>query len=276
MEPHAVKWLEVFLRSRLEIRTVERKRFPGNWMTADEVITTNRFLLILRGRMEYEVEGNRTLAKPGTQLFAPNWVRRRWRVPKDKRCEAIWCEFATDFFAPDLGTLFVREPEDFELELATLSRMETRWQASAMKPSTIGALQLEGELKASLARFWPEAIAATPFTTSTVSGRKIHPEVQAALHWLEENYASEDALEAFYTQLTLTPNHFRLLFREATQSTVQEHLARLRLRRARHLLHHTRWPLKQIAAEIGYRDPLFFSRQFRKFWGKAPREEREN
>jgi transcriptional regulator GlxA family with amidase domain len=125
-----------------------------------------------------------------------------------------------------------------------------------------------------LARFFSSARAVAPTDGDSADLRPVHAEVRAALAWLEQNHARPDALDAFYEALAMSPNHFRRLFREATRSTVQESLSRMRLRRARHLVNHTAWPLKRIAVECGYRDPLFFSRQYRRFWGHPPRADR--
>ncbi|MFH1499433.1 MAG: helix-turn-helix domain-containing protein, partial [Verrucomicrobiota bacterium] len=101
-----------------------------------------------------------------------------------------------------------------------------------------------------------------------------HPEVARALGWLERHFAEPDALEGFYRTVGLSPNHFRLLFRRHTGETVQEVLARLRLRRARYLVRETGWPMKRIAAETGFADPLYFSGQYRRFWGRTATEDR--
>ena len=267
--------LEIFLRSKLDFKNVERRRFKSGWELSGGVINSNRLILVIEGDIEYEIEWVRTRIGAGTQLFVPGWVRRRWRVSRRSRCEILWCEFATDFFARDLSALFVRNPEDFALEVATLERMRRIWAGTAIQMDPGPLLQLEGELKGSLARFWPEAEAATPAGGRNVSRRKVHPEVRAALTWLDQNFRREDALQSFYSSLTLSDNHFRVLFREATHSTVQEYLTRLRLRLARHLVHQTPWAMKRIAVECGYRDPLFFSRHYRLFWGIAPSADRK-
>ncbi len=50
-----------------------------------------------------------------------------------------------------------------------------------------------------------------------------------------------------------------------------EYLAILRVRRAQHLLRRTTLSVKEIAFRVGVRDPLYFSRLFRKVVGQSPR-----
>lgn len=134
-----------------------------------------------------------------------------------------------------------------------------------------GALRVEGELKAHLARFWVDAQAGDA-ERERVQAR--HAEVVHAMTWLERHFAEADALEAFYRTLKLSPNHFRGLFKRQTGETVQSVLARLRLRRARYLVQETTLSMKQIAAETGHADPLYFSVQYRRFWGRPATEDR--
>jgi AraC family transcriptional regulator of arabinose operon len=92
--------------------------------------------------------------------------------------------------------------------------------------------------------------------------------------WLERHFGETDALEGFYRTVTLSQNHFRLLFKQQTGETVQTVLARLRLRRARYLVQETSMSMKQIAAATGFSDPLYFSGRYREFWGRPATADR--
>jgi transcriptional regulator GlxA family with amidase domain len=98
--------------------------------------------------------------------------------------------------------------------------------------------------------------------------------VKSALRWLQEHFCERDVLAALYEHAGQTPNYFRARFFEATQCSPHEYIERLRLRHARQLLHGTNWQLKLIAAKVGYEDPLYFSRLYRRFWKRAPSEDR--
>ena len=145
----------------------------------------------------------------------------------------------------------------------TLAGMATWWPARGAADE----LRLEAAVKGLAARFWPDAERAGG---GLGAGGARHAEVRRATAWLAENFARADALDAFYRELALSPNHFRLLFRRQTGETVQAMLTRLRLRRARYLVTETARSVKEIAAESGYDDPLYFSAHYRRFWGRAP------
>lgn len=54
-----------------------------------------------------------------------------------------------------------------------------------------------------------------------------------------------------------------------------QYVARKRLQMARRLLRNNPLPIKEIAASVGFRDPAYFSRVFKRHYGFTPREARE-
>lgn len=257
---------QAVLRAPLRVTKASEQTFSPGWRTPDEVIVTHRCILILRGKLEYTVENCRRICVAGEVLWVPAWCRRQWRVAGRASCALLWCELAMEPVSlPSLLHVVGRAEDGLE---EGLRRMLAGWPPEGRA----GALRLEAEAKALAVRFWSAAEATEAGETVKPA---THPEVRRARVWLESNYARPDALEAFYGELTLSPNHFRLLFRRETGETVQAMLARLRLRRARYLVRETTWPMKRIAAETGFADPLYFSSCYRDFWGSAPTADRE-
>jgi AraC-like DNA-binding protein len=70
------------------------------------------------------------------------------------------------------------------------------------------------------------------------------------------------ALEAGYS-----PSHLRRLWAEQVGPPPGRYAEEVRMRRARRLLAETDLPVREIATRLGYEDPLYFSRVFRKVVG---------
>jgi transcriptional regulator GlxA family with amidase domain len=132
---------------------------------------------------------------------------------------------------------------------------------------------MEGVLKAMLARFW-EYAEVLPGWEKPRRAAPFHPRVKAMLRWAEAHYREPDALKSLYREADMSPNYFRRLFTRTVGCGPHAYLERMRLRQARHLLYATDWQLKRIAAEVGYDDPLYFSRVYRRFWKHPPSGER--
>lgn len=258
--------LEALLRAPLRITQARRQDFPARWHVPDAVIVTHRFILIEDGVLDYTVEGRKQRLRAGGQIFVPAWCRREWTATA-KGCRLLWCEFSSGAVTVP-PVLCWRDHDAAKAEKTCFERLTVLFAEKEMRER---ALESEGEVKAALARFW---CAASETEGSGAEARARHPEVARAAAWLERHYAEPDALEAFYRTIELSPNHFRLLFRRETGETVQAVLARLRLRRARYLVQETTLPMKRIAAETGFADPMYFSNQYRKFWGRAATADR--
>ncbi len=69
----------------------------------------------------------------------------------------------------------------------------------------------------------------------------------------------------------LSPNYLNRLFRQWTDQSIGNYIPRRRMERAMELCGEGRLLIKQVAAETGYGDPLYFSRAFhRYFFGRWP------
>lgn len=256
------------LRRPLEVINVNRGVFGTGRSIQDEIITTNRLILILRGKLRYTIEGRSHTMSTGTQFLVPAWVRRVWGVPQGGPVEIAWCEFAEADGENGGSELARRKLTVAELrqEIASHTALQ---RSDRRPPSPWARLHLEAGLKVILVRFFAgaDSFAGTP-------SAEIHPQVKCMLRWLQEHYCEPDVLEKLYAGSGLTRNYFRKHFSAATLCSPHDYIERQRLRHARYLLRSTSWQLKRIAAEVGYDDPLYFSRLYRRFWKHSPSAER--
>lgn len=264
------------LRTPLKVDFVNHKVFDAGSGARDEIVTTARLILILKGCMTYRLEQQVFELQAGTQFLVPAWVRRHWQVPEGHTCEIIWCIFDNDsggessgeFVSRRLDTRGMQREKKAYLEM--LRPHEARLRGENPR---LNLLAMEAMLKAMLGRFWinaePSAVAA-----DAPAKLSLHPAVKQALRWMEHHYHEQNVIETLYAQSDLTPNYLRKHFKDSLKSSPQAYLQRLRLRHARHLLRSKPWQQKRIAAEVGYDDPLYFSRLYTRFWGRSPSEDR--
>lgn len=100
--------------------------------------------------------------------------------------------------------------------------------------------------------------------------------IRQACTFIEENYADPHMTLGDVAQAVhLSPNHFCTVFSQETGTTFIEYLTHLRLERARLLLGSTQARSSQIALQVGYRDPHYFSYLFKKHTGSSPRDWRK-
>lgn len=75
-------------------------------------------------------------------------------------------------------------------------------------------------------------------------------------------------------QANISPSHFFALFKRRIGSAPIDYFTRLRMQRACFLLEGTSFSVKEVAAELGYDDPFYFSRVFKSVHRVAPSDYR--
>lgn len=110
---------------------------------------------------------------------------------------------------------------------------------------------------------------------STKKGEHENHLVRQAQAYIQENYQKDLSLDELSKELDISPYYFSKLFKEETGSNFVEYLTMLRMDRAKELLKDENRSMKEICMEVGYSDPNYFSRIFKKNFGVTPTEYRE-
>ena len=75
-------------------------------------------------------------------------------------------------------------------------------------------------------------------------------------------------------EVGFSPNHFSTIFSQETGQTFVEYLTEVRLEAAKELLTNSDARMSDIAFDVGYQEPHYFSYLFKKHVGVSPREYR--
>ena len=94
---------------------------------------------------------------------------------------------------------------------------------------------------------------------------------------IEEKYADGDLTVAdIGKEVYLTPTYVSLLFKQETGHTIGEFLTQVRIDRAKEMLRDPQYKLYDICYAIGYTDPSYFTKLFKKMTGVTPSVYRDN
>jgi AraC-like DNA-binding protein len=106
------------------------------------------------------------------------------------------------------------------------------------------------------------------------SQRTVSPgqqQVEQAIRWLTLQYTQPISIEQMAHDLGYHRTHLSKIFKEQTGLSPMNFLLRLRMERAK-LLMQERLTIEQVASSVGFADALYFSKQFRKWYGCSPSE----
>ncbi len=269
MEP--VQHLRSLLLQRLSVLEARRHLFDAGWHEAQEWINSSRLIFVLDGRLEYTLNGIDLELSAGEALLVPVDAQRSWRVAVEQHCELAWFRYEVQQDPPAAPPPALhRQGVDGARAAAAVERLA----GLVADPAAAGELVAEAEAKLLLARFFasarplsPPAAAVAPPDAGRGGGDRV---VVDAVRYLNTHYARPDALASLTGGLPVSAAHFRKLFRRQVGCTPRDHLTRRRMQVARHRLYHAHEQVKQVAAAVGYADPLYFSRAYAAFWGHPP------
>jgi len=97
--------------------------------------------------------------------------------------------------------------------------------------------------------------------------------IRQAKAYLEHCYTDPElSLNAVAAQANLSASHFSVVFSQETGETFKEYLTKIRINKAKELLRMTALRSADIAYQVGYNDPHYFSSVFKKTTGVSPIE----
>ena len=103
----------------------------------------------------------------------------------------------------------------------------------------------------------------------------IQEEMEHARRYFNEHYNEPISIQDYAESRNMSVCYFQRNFKQIVNHTPMQYLLTIRVNNAASLLETTDYSMAEIAAIVGYEDPLYFSRLFRKLKGVSPSEYRK-
>ena len=94
--------------------------------------------------------------------------------------------------------------------------------------------------------------------------------MERAAHYFRENYTKNISIEQYAAEHLMSVNWFILSFKNVMKMTPMQYILSLRIAVAKGLLENSNKNINEISDAIGYDNPLYFSRLFKKHTGYSP------
>lgn len=97
-----------------------------------------------------------------------------------------------------------------------------------------------------------------------------HEEIEDCVRFFNDSFSDDIRIEEYAKNRNMSVCWFIRLFKERMGVTPMQYLIYIRINRAKELLKNTNYSVQEISSLVGYEDPFYFSRLFRKQTGRSP------
>jgi transcriptional regulator GlxA family with amidase domain len=114
-----------------------------------------------------------------------------------------------------------------------------------------------------------------PFAAMTRPRQHADRTIADCQAWIAENYEAANPVTRMVEQSGLAERTFKRRFKQATGYAPVDYVQAIRIEEAKQMLETTSTPIDMVAAEVGYEDPAFFRRLFKRVAGVSPARYRQ-
>lgn len=256
-------WLGLFAYQILRaghIRTgpdhrIERRDVPGH-----------EFLFCLNGRGVITLGGTRHEVTPNELAWLPVREPHAHRPHPDTPWELLWLRVDSPNLSRLMGVLAVHENPIFQF--ARPQEIQTLFEAvlQQLESATLAAQASCERLVASLVEHLLISRGDRVLETKSLN----HTGLRRLMARIHAHYNDPWDVEKLAATCGVSRAHLFRLFHAAFQTTPLTWLRNYRIAQAKRLLVETSEPVSVIAARVGYTDPFYFSRDFKKRTGRSP------
>lgn len=229
---------------------------------------THLLLYCSSGRGELQLDGGHYAIAAGDVVLLPAGLAHAYHSDPHHPWSVFWVHYegtANSHYNAHLGAHPLRS---IGVQPQLVADFEALLQLSHTGFSIQHLVHAANRLKALLT-------GLASITHDSNRGHRIPLDLDALLRLMHARLGGDLDLERLAAGANLSKFHFARRFRQLTGQSPIHYFIQLKMQRACQLLDTTELSVKQIGAELGYQDPLYFSRVFRRTLGRSPSDYRE-
>lgn len=250
-------------------RLIRRHKLPTN---RPKGRIDYQLLYIAAGKGHFFLQGEEVIVEPGHMvLYRPREMQKYVYYGEDQT-EVYWVHFTgsqvkkilKDYHLFDSGQIIQtgNSPEYHQIFRKMIRELQLT------KPHYAEYLSmLLQELFIQISRQRPK---------ETKHNRLIQKEMETATQYFNEHYSEEISIESYAADRHISTCWFIRSFKWYNNVTPMQYILNLRITNAKALLKGTTYTIAEVASIVGYENPLYFSRLFKKHTGFTPSDFRNS
>jgi len=280
-----VKWADQFKVSHQSFKSVHYNPYY-------------QLIAVAEGTVKIETNGQRHTLTTGQTLLLKPWEQHTGWGHEDTQGVFFWTQFSC---TPEIGSFLTPEGKKPDVNMLHAEKTELRTSVSnhedlliiprlflpshryrvlslfeeliqcSKSPKGYYRFQetlLLGEMLRLIASdFLEQSHSDTSFPTSYLTYRKL-------ASYLNNFYELDLGKDSLEHAMDRKYEYLCQIFKRYSGTTIVNYITQVRIQRAKHLLLYTDLTVGDIASNVGFKDPFYFSRTFKKFEGIPPQNYR--
>ncbi len=227
--------------------------------------------VITSGKGTFHIDGKKYAVKQGQGFIIPPDKRTFYQANRTHPWSYYWVAFTGELATQYLeGLGFDAQHLVFKTE--NLTRLSEIVEETFIYDQS--SVHSELMLSALLHEFL--ALLQQSKNEITANNQAINPHVQNAIDLIKSNYATNISVQSLAENLALNRSYLSSIFKKEMGLTLQQYITEYRLTRSAELLSISDFPIEVIAEYSGYKDPLVFSKAFKRKFLETPTQYRKN
>ncbi|KHL91448.1 hypothetical protein QW71_34635 [Paenibacillus sp. IHB B 3415] len=161
-------------------------------------------------------------------------------------------------------------------EIGELARHEVPEFSGAYRKGITASLEEQLEKCMAFAEMEEQFVSSFASALNSIRTHRLEMSgtaVETIKRWISANYNQHADLNTLAGMVYLTPSYLSKLFRQETGLTLTDYMIEIRIRKAKLLLKNAPdLKIHEIGSEVGYPDPAYFNKLFKKVVGVTPNE----
>lgn len=229
-----------------------------------------QILYISSGKATFYINGEPREVPAGHMVIYPPRSLQQYAYYLEDKPEVYWLHFTGE----DAQTLI--KDAGFSGDHILYTGISAKYQDLFL--SMIKELQLPRPCSEELSSLYLRQLFLTLKRLKEEGGYKkteIKEEMEQAIHYFHENFTRDIQVEEYAKRLHMSTCWFIRSFKQYAGMPPGKYITSIRVNKAKELLESTDYTVGEIGTIIGYENPLYFSRIFKKQTGLSPAEYRK-
>lgn len=284
----------LYTTMRFNFLYVDRYLFRSGWVYPESYIPYNMIRYIVKGKAVFSIDGKNYLVEEKQAVYIPEGCHLACRT-LDEYFEFYSVRFrlttqmdAGDFLADYFNINTITDTNGDESLLQYFNELYSN--ATSQNPGKM--FRLRGNLElivAWLSEHSPNAVITSGNQSEAAyepkdfwhrekksSQYKQDPRIRVVMDYLNSHPTDKIDSQFLCHLAGVSETTLRRLFKQQTGKTVGEYVIELRMQTAARRLLTTDKPISDIAYDVGYDNPNYFTRVFKSYFGTSPYEYRKS